>query len=353
MSWKFTEFSKDGRSLNVTDAWMQNVASTGEIQGRQISGESVAYADSDLAYIKVENNSMANWRPLTIKSGVPFTLQLNTKEDLAKAKVRIVYFINCYINQNFIYLFNSQLREFEATGLLQETDSALYIVFSGTEQDRMTIEDATRKLFGKGTEIHFVHHKENAYEYPGIKKVWGLGREDADGLILYFHARGISRIKLGRFRRNRQLTEKGLFNKVIGEWRQNLLWLRHVPSIDKVGINCGGNGWLWFNFWWVRASYVRQLEEPVKTDRRHYYEDWIGRYVDGTNPAGDSVGKNYPDSKQKCLSIASFPQFQKYNLGSDFNPHAGETNLGLPFGRLRYQISKMKTWLKRGLGKST
>ena len=29
------------------------------------------------------------------------------------------------------------------------------------------------------------------------------------------------------------------------------------------------------NFWWARASFMRQTEEPLQT-RRHYYENWLG-----------------------------------------------------------------------------
>lgn len=353
MSWRLTAAFPNGRGIDVTESVIKRVSPTGTVNGSIVAAATASKIDLEPAYFKIENQSLSHWRPLTVQCGSQFNLNPNSTGNFSTAKVRVVYFINCFINKNFIYLLKSQMLELEATRLLHETNSVLYIVFSGTEQDRLAVEAAMKEIFAMGTEIQFVHHTENAYEYPGIKKVWDLGREDADALILYFHARGISRIKLGKFRRNRQLTEKGLFKKVIGEWRQNLLWLMHVPSIDKVGINCGGNGWLWFNFWWVRASYVQHLEEPVITERRHYYEDWLGRYVDGAIQRSGELANTYPDSKQKCLSIASFPGLRKYNLGSDFNPHDGETNLGLPFGRLRYQISKMKTWLRRGFGKST
>ena len=35
--------------------------------------------------------------------------------------------------------------------------------------------------------------------------------------------------------------------------------------------------WSWFNFFWARSDYVRNLEAPQKTTDRYYYESWISR----------------------------------------------------------------------------
>ena len=45
----------------------------------------------------------------------------------------------------------------------------------------------------------------------------------------------------------------------------------------------GGNGWIWYNFWYARGSYIKYVERPIKTYRRHYYEDWLGRKVKNEN----------------------------------------------------------------------
>lgn len=31
---------------------------------------------------------------------------------------------------------------------------------------------------------------------------------------------------------------------------------------------------------WARASYIQTVVEPIRTNRRHYYEDWLGRLDD-------------------------------------------------------------------------
>lgn len=45
----------------------------------------------------------------------------------------------------------------------------------------------------------------------------------------------------------------------------------------KAGYAMSHGGFVWYNFFWVRDSYVRRLLEPIITPRRHYYEDWLGR----------------------------------------------------------------------------
>lgn len=274
-------------------------------------------------FIKIYNADLADWRMLRIRFGAPFEIRLDVQPVTAQAKTRIVYFINCYINKNYIYLFSRQMAELAETGLLSHTNSVLYVVSSGTTDDKSVLQKEIQQIFASTSDIRHEHTEQNLFEYPGIRKVWELGRDDADAFILYFHARGISRIKLGRFRRNRQPLEKRLFRRVIGEWRQNLFWLRAVSSADKVGISHGGNGWIWFNFWWARASYIAHLEEPQQTERRHYYEDWLGRY-------SESAKGDYADTLDRCISIAFSERRSLYNIGSDFHPDRGETYLGLP-----------------------
>lgn len=289
-------------------------------------------------FIRVDNTDLAGWRTLRIRFGAPFEIRLDAEPVSAQAKTRIVYFINCYINKNYIYLFSRQMAELATTGLLNGTDSILYVVSSGTADDKSVLQKEIQRIFASTSGIRHEHTEQNLFEYPGIRKVWELGRKESDAFILYFHARGISRIKLGRFRKNRQPLEQRLFRRVIGEWRQNLLWLSAVRSADKVGISHGGNGWVWFNFWWARASYVAQLEEPEHTERRHYYEDWLGRY-------SQSTPGEYANTLDRCISIAYSERRSLFNIGSDFHPDRGETYLGLPGYWPRIIIFRLKRFL--------
>lgn len=291
-------------------------------------------------FIRIDNADLVDWRTLRIRFGAPFEIALNPEPVSAKTKTRIVYFINCYINKNYVYLFARQMQDLAANGLLNGTDSILYVVSSGTADDKIVLQEEIMRIFGSAYDIRLEHTEQNLFEYPGIRKVWELGRQDSDAYILYFHARGISRIKLGRFRRNRQPLEKRLFRRIIGEWRRNLFWLAAMPSADKVGISHGGNGWVWFNFWWARASYIAHLEEPEQTERRHYYEDWLGRY-------SRSAAGEYANTLDRCISIAYSERRCLFNIGSDFHPDRGETYLGLPGYWPRIIIFRLKRFLAK------
>lgn len=323
---------------------------TGELMRSAPGVETLCYTPNLLAetlqparvrYLRITNDELADWRPMLVSPDCSFELRLNPQTDLRQMPVRMVYFVNCYINPRYLYMVTSQLKELQRTGLFEGARATLYVVSSGTDADRKRLNAELKRIFGDLPAVRHEHTRENQFEYPGIRKVRQLGQQDEQGYILYFHARGISRLKLGRFRRNRQRQEKRLFRRVIGEWRQNLTWLHYLASAEKLGINCGGNGWVWFNFWWARASYVRHLEEPVVTDRRHYYEDWLGR----CQPPGAKPGE-YASNLNQCLSIASAPRFAKYNLGSDFHPLRGETHLGLPWGNLKALLVRLKAWLR-------
>ena len=338
-SWQVTAVFANAPALDITQPLLSKLRE----EGRSVlSAADLGKLFADRAapkFIKIENPHLADWRPLRIRFGAPFEIQLNAEPVSVQTKTRIVYFINCYINKNYIYLFSRQMAELAETKLLSETDSVLHVVSSGTESDKNVLQRELQRIFGPASSIRQEHTEQNLFEYPGVRKVWELGRQDSDAFILYFHARGISHIKLGRFRRNRQPLEKRLFRRVIGEWRKNLLWLRAVPSADKVGISQGGNGWIWFNFWWSRASYVAHLEEPVKTERRHYYEDWLGRYK-------QSASGDYLNTLDRCISIAYSERRNLYNVGSDFHPDRGETYLGLPFYHLRYPAFLLRRLLR-------
>lgn len=318
MGWRITAHYHLFKSADVT-------AGVLDLISKHEDYTSLFQASGKPRFLKIENPELAHWRPLSVRFGAPFALAAGEDTDFTRLKTRIVYFINCYINKNYAYLFRSQMRSLMQTGLLTGTAAEFHIVSSGTESDRAAIAGDIGRIMKSIPGIRHAHTEENAFEYPGIQKVWELGQKDPDAIILYFHARGISHLTLGRFRRNRQPQEKRLFRRVISEWRQNLTWLMQVTSADKVGLTCGGNGWVWYNFWYARGGYIAQLEKPVRTERRHYYEDWLGRFAE-PGAAG------YTPTLHRCLAIADSFLFRKYNLGSDFHPDDGGTHMGLPWG---------------------
>jgi hypothetical protein len=337
MTWKVKAHFGPIRSVDVTQ---RLIGADGQLNNDPPHCDWASLGRKNPLYLRITHKTLLNWRPLRVATDCKFELSAPGNVDFTKLKTRIVYFVNCYVNDNYMYMVSSQLNELRETGLLSQTQCELHVVSSGTLAHRDSLAAELKKRFGTAFSVYHEHTEANQFEYPGIKKVWELGQRAENSYVLYFHARGLSRLKLGRLRRNRQRQEKRLFRRVLGDWMHNLTWLEHITTADKLGLTCGGNGWIWYNFWWARGSYIGRLEKPVITDRRHYYEDWLGRVI-----SAEGLSADYPNTLGRCLSLAHSDTFRKYNLGSDFHPLRGETHLGLPWGYLKAAVGKIRSWV--------
>lgn len=259
------------------------------------------------------------WRPLTVDLDTEFYFSMKPLHE-PLAPVRIVYFLNGYINKGFHRLMTAQLKDLKRSRILDYNSASFYFVFSGTDAQAEQALRITKRLVPESI-LHFTHTKENAFEYPGIKKVWDLAQENREGYILYFHAKGLSHLSLFPFSRKRTRSEQIIFREVVFNWKKNILWLDHLTSATKAGLHCGGRGWAWYNFWIARSSYLYHLDEPVLTQRRHYYEDWLCRYNEGNaGTPDDRPFESYPDTLSQCLSIDTGTDVPESNLGTSLVP---------------------------------
>jgi hypothetical protein len=182
-----------------------------------------------------------------------------------KYNIYVVYFINCMVNNNYMEWLINQIN-------LVKDFGEIYIVATLYKNNEEKFRKDVLALFPKvGIECYY----ENEHEYRGILKVWELGRKfnNSNDIILYFHSKGVTR------HRNYASTKDADYNIVLQDINKIKEIFTIFPSIDKVGFYSGGCGWLWVNFWYARGSYIYQVEKPLKTQRRHYYEDWLGRKV--------------------------------------------------------------------------
>ena len=60
--------------------------------------------------------------------------------------------------------------------------------------------------------------------------------------------------------------------QVVRGWRGVVAGFREHPAVNKAGYAGSKKGFMWYNFWWARCSYVAALIPPERTTRRHYYE---------------------------------------------------------------------------------
>ena len=95
--------------------------------------------------------------------------------------------------------------------------------------------------------------------------------------FLYFHTKGMAHH--GRHT-SRPEEEFRLFTGTIVPWQKVASVFEANQTITRIGMYPAKDGWMWFNFWWARASYVKGLTLPIRTARRHYYESWLGLVFD-------------------------------------------------------------------------
>lgn len=198
-------------------------------------------------------------------------------------KIAIVYFAFINHKKNWRKIIYSQLSDIKRSGVLDE--ASLYIEVSDPD-DSPCVKEFFNNLDIPHDGVNF--HSKNAYEYYGIHKVWELAVNNKHEFLIYLHTKGMSYkqkfsffgLKSGRNPREIVLTYLTFLN-----FRNTLKIFDTQNTISKIGAfpkkdydpNDKRGCLIWFNFFWVRASYVRELEEPIVTTDRFYYEDWLAK----------------------------------------------------------------------------
>ena len=240
---------------------------------------------------------------------------------MEKYNLYTVYFINCTLNKNYYVWLQKQIKYITdqvTDKYIKELNKfrmyILAVVKKGTEKD---FTDKINNLYPKSLfEISFFY--ENEYEYQALKKIHDLGKVHSkkNDIILYYHSKNISRCK------------KCIQNKydvVIKDIRKIFDIFSHNPEIDKIGYSCGGNGWIWYNFWYARGSYINFVEEPIKTSRAHYYEDWLGRIVENKKDIITHEERPlsfYKNTLKSCYCLHSYENIP--NTGFKYDPSSGK-----------------------------
>ncbi|AYV81066.1 MAG: hypothetical protein Harvfovirus15_10 [Harvfovirus sp.] len=187
-------------------------------------------------------------------------------------KILIVYF--AYLNKAKAWweIILGQLIELKDSGLLNH--GKLYVCLTGASPAIAMAKVLINSLL---TAVEIQTSEENRYEYPGISLVWNLANQptlDPDTKILYFHSKGMfSGPKIGRC-----FVEKYLTKTVVLDY-EDVLKIFDDSNVNKIGVGASARGYIWFNFWWVRASFVKNCEKPkVSNHNRYYFETWLGTH---------------------------------------------------------------------------
>ena len=212
--------------------------------------------------------------------------------DVAELPIKNVFIVyNAFINlkrSNWVDLIQKQVSNLVSNGLIEKTNEfhvhlsidAITVDDEVAESSINMISSVIYSIVPKAKTIITVT-RSNQYEYPGLHKVWEIGQkiendlEASNSVILYFHSKGMFNGHLLRNPRSKR--ELQLFQTVIDPWIHVLRRFSTDPTINKAGFAATAYGYMWFNFWWARVSYIKKLVEPEFTEDRYYYERWLGR----------------------------------------------------------------------------
>jgi len=194
-----------------------------------------------------------------------------------KHDIFIIYYVFINPINNWKDIIIGQLKDIKDSGIICDTfhNINLEIILSSYSMDNINdaiviINDFFKDIaFNK---YNIITINDNLYEYPGILHLYTKGVENPDALFIYFHSKGMSfHNNVGRITDEIKLTRYTLFY-----WEKIINIFNDKEHINKITFPCSVEGWGWFNFFWVRGSYLKNCNKPIITNDRYYYESWLG-----------------------------------------------------------------------------
>jgi len=201
-------------------------------------------------------------------------------------------------------LISEQLTETKDWGLAEKAKE-FYVILTSPKQESLNVAEKTVNGIIQKAKVKTV--LGNPFEQPGLLRVWEIAREipeneRRDSVILYFHSKGMMNGDKNKVRTD---ANQNMTRVVIKPWKAVAERFKRDPIVNKAGFSSSPDGFIWHNFWWVRASYLMDSPRPAIVKRRHYYEDWLCRRV--TKPSNhDDVGEERGASMKSandCLSL--------------------------------------------------
>lgn len=276
-------------------------------------------------FFSIENKKIKNWKILTIKDNTELIIDLNKNVVGKNEEINIIYFFNAMLSPLFHKLFKIQLEKLLQSKIFSKNATKIYIVCVADEKRKLTISKLLKKMkldINKNFKIEFKN--ECTFEYEGIKKVYEVAKKSKNSYIIYFHGKGVSHLKT-KLLFLRHPYEVLSFNRVIEKWERNIEWLSRAKNMKKLGL-LNSDGWMLFNFWWAKSSYINKLEPPLKTNNRYYYEAWISHLPNKNNTSSGQNSNSLVSKVDKknaylktidtCINILYDIKLGKYNIGT-------------------------------------
>lgn len=215
-------------------------------------------------------------------------------------RVGIVFFIYINSKKNYKKIIKAQLNDLILSGVLTVAD--LHVVINISD-DVNCKEDLN--LFFNTFNINIasiLYTEENYFEYEGLTKLYELALSNKYDYLSYFHTKGMSYKKHLFFKRSPReivLTYLNFYNYKntiqLFDSNSNINKISPFPSFDEESKLQGQ--WSWFNFFWIRATYVKYIEKPQKTLDRFYYKDWTKLLLNRRSSTNDNYSLYYRNIK--------------------------------------------------------
>ncbi|MBQ2381633.1 MAG: hypothetical protein II291_03575 [Succinivibrio sp.] len=198
-------------------------------------------------------------------------------------KIAIVYFVYINDKKNYQKLIKGQLSDIARSGVFNDAD--LYIQVSMKTEHKEKVKTFFESLPYEIKEIEY--HFENKFEYYGIHKLYTIAKSGDYPYLVYLHTKGMSYNPHSIFNpeRIRSFREIILTYYTFRKYKKTIELFEKDSDIQKIGFMPNKEDGkeenkgliMWFNFFWVRSSFVCSLNEPVQSDDRFYFERWIAR----------------------------------------------------------------------------
>ena len=185
-------------------------------------------------------------------------------------KIHIVYFAYLKPNQ-WEDIVLEQLWDLKSSPLYELADSVNISVCS----DDVALKRLKQHIWAKFKKVGIINWQtNNTYEYPGIKAIYDLSKNDEDSVILYFHTKGMTSQEKTK---GVDSLRKFLFKNTISNFETYINEFKTHPNLDVGCVFPSEFGFSWYNFFWVRSSYVKNyLPEPEPQKNRYTWERFIG-----------------------------------------------------------------------------
>ena len=181
--------------------------------------------------------------------------------------IKIVYF--AYLIPNvWKPIIEEQLTALANTNLYDLAEEIFITVNIVQTEDLVQLIELLKERWPK-VKLGYVSYR-NDYEYLGIFHLHVLSQEySRDCILLYFHSKGMTS-NLPKIRQN-------LFKYTIENYQEYVNAFSTNPELDIAGAVPHKDGFIFFNFFWIRSNYIRKYcPWPNPTSNRFIWEVWFG-----------------------------------------------------------------------------